>query len=210
MLVFVDESGDPGFDPGSSRFFTVALVLFEEEDEALACDRRIGLLRRELRLSDDYEFKFSHNSRRTRTAFLNAVSPYGFFYTAVSLNKQPEKLWGEGFHDPRSLYLYTCRLVFENAKPFLNQAIVIVDRSGGNDFQYRLARYLKQRGSAEAGTAWIKKIKVQDSKKNNLLQLADYVVGAINRRIEGKPEWQEYRNQLAKKELRVQIWPPEG
>jgi len=102
MLVFIDESGDPGFMPGSSRFFTVVLVLFEEEDEAIACDNRIQLLRRELRLPEDYEFKFSHNSHRVKSAFLQAVAPYGFFYTAVSLNKVPEKLWGPGFREPNT------------------------------------------------------------------------------------------------------------
>lgn len=50
MLVFIDESGDPGLkiEKGSSRYFTVSLVVFEDKEEALACDQRIGLLRREL------------------------------------------------------------------------------------------------------------------------------------------------------------------
>jgi len=50
MLVFIDESGDPGLkiEKGSSRFFTIALVIFEDKEEALACDQRIKLLKREL------------------------------------------------------------------------------------------------------------------------------------------------------------------
>jgi hypothetical protein len=209
VLVFVDESGDPGFRPGSSAFFTVALVLFEEEDEATACDQRIALLRRELRLAEDYEFRFSHNSRRVRSAFLQAIEPYGFFYTAVALNKGSGQLWGPGFQHPHSLYLYVCRLVFENAKQHLRNGTIVVDRSGGNDFQLRLARYLRQRNSG-AEEPLVKKVKVQDSHRNNLLQLADYVVGAVNRRIEGKAEWGEYGRYLAMKELRVQVWPPSG
>ena len=50
LLVFIDESGDPGLktDQGSSRFFTIGLVVFEDHDEAQACDDRIMLLKREL------------------------------------------------------------------------------------------------------------------------------------------------------------------
>ncbi|MBD3338866.1 MAG: DUF3800 domain-containing protein [Candidatus Lokiarchaeota archaeon] len=48
MLVFVDESGDSGLkiNKGSSKFFIVTLVLFEEDDEANAADQRIDLLRK--------------------------------------------------------------------------------------------------------------------------------------------------------------------
>ena len=53
MLVFIDESGDSGLkiEKGSSRYFTVSLVVFEDNDEALACDQRIKLVRKELNYS---------------------------------------------------------------------------------------------------------------------------------------------------------------
>lgn len=89
MLVFIDESGDPGLklDRGSSRFFVVALVIFEKNEKAVACDQRINLLRREIKLSSDYEFHFKKNSHRIRLKFLEAIAPYNFFYFAIVLNK---------------------------------------------------------------------------------------------------------------------------
>ena len=56
-LVLVDESGDPGFKPGPSRYFSVAFVPFEEQEEANACHQRIDLLRHEPRLAEDHEFR---------------------------------------------------------------------------------------------------------------------------------------------------------
>ena len=52
MLVFVDESGDPGFKfaSGSSIFFIVAAAIFPYSFSADACDRSIEELRRTLRL----------------------------------------------------------------------------------------------------------------------------------------------------------------
>lgn len=43
MLVFIDESGDPCFKlkQGSSRCFTIALVVFEDNQETVDCDTRI-------------------------------------------------------------------------------------------------------------------------------------------------------------------------
>ncbi len=40
MLVFIDESGDTGLkiDKGSSKYFVIALVIFEDHEEAIACD----------------------------------------------------------------------------------------------------------------------------------------------------------------------------
>ena len=60
MLVFLDESGDPGMKltGGSSDLFIVALVIFNDREEAQACDTRIDLLRRELKMCVGMEFKF--------------------------------------------------------------------------------------------------------------------------------------------------------
>ena len=65
MLAFLDESGDTGrrTDKGSSAYFLVSVVIFLDNDEALACDQRIELLRTELNLASDYEFHFSRNSK---------------------------------------------------------------------------------------------------------------------------------------------------
>src|SRR4051812_5830612 len=98
MLIFIDESGDSGLDitKGSSRFFTVSLVVFEDNEEAEACDRRIELLKRELGWNgkaEDSEFHFKRNSDPVRKAFLKAVAPYNFFYYGFVINKDPKKLW---------------------------------------------------------------------------------------------------------------------
>ncbi len=83
MLVFIDESGDPGRKilNGSSTHFVIGLVTFGDNDDALETDRRIDSLREELGLPPGYEFHFSKNSKRIREAFLNAVSPFPFSIT---------------------------------------------------------------------------------------------------------------------------------
>ena len=165
MLVFIDEAGDTGrkIEKGSSQLFIISLVMFDDYEEATTCDQRINLLRRELKLSENFEFHFVHNSQRVRKTFLKAIQPYNFVYFAVVLDKDPQKLWGPGFLTKDSFYKYACQMVFTNASPYLNKAIVVLDKSGSPDFRNRLAKYLRQRINTGDRMA-IKKIKQQRSK----------------------------------------------
>jgi hypothetical protein len=208
LLAFIDESGDPGrkLAKGSSRYFVVAVVTFDDNDVALECDKRISLLRRQMGLSEDFEFHFNSNSHRTRIRFLESVAPYPFFYHGFVLDKDPRKLVGEGFKYKESLYKYVCRLVLTNARPYLNQATVVIDKSGGHRFQRQLATYLRKQ-IQEEGRQVIKKVKSERSNSNNLLQLADYVASTINRRAQGKWGAAEYHRYLAAHEISLQVWP---
>lgn len=209
MLVFVDESGDTGLklDQGSSRFFTVVLVAFNEDDEAIACDQRIELLKKEIGWDSDSEFHFKRNSDRVREAFLRAVSPYNFFYYGIVIDKDPNKLYGDGFKNKASFYKYVSGLVFENAKGRLENATVIVDQSSSEDFQQQLRSYIKRKVN-KGSRATVKKLKMQRSQSNNLLQLADYVASIVNRSVLNKKKHaDEFRHIVAHREIQVQIWP---
>lgn len=206
MLVFIDESGDCGMKigQGSSKFFVVSLVVFEDNDEALACDQRIELLKKELGWTPRSEFHHKGNSDTVRETFIKAVLPYSFFYYSIVLDK--EKLWGEGFKNKESFYKYACSLVFENAKDKLDDATIIIDESGSLDFKRKLERYLKE--NMNKTHRKIKKVKMQRSVTNNLLQLADYVAGIINATQLGKRKRAaDHRKLLSVREIYVQVWP---
>lgn len=177
MLVFVDESGDPGMklSSGSSRLFVVGLVVFDDGEEARRCDERISELRGQLSLPRAYEFHYSHNSKRIREKFLDAVSSFSFNAHVFALDK--ERVTGPGFQYKDSLYKWTAKTVFQNAKDYLRDATVILDKYGDRTFRDELAAYLRKRINKRGGPTHIKKVKLQASDRNNLLQLADYVVG---------------------------------
>jgi len=208
MLALIDESGDSGFKigKGSSKYFTIALVIFEDDEEAIACDSRIELLKRELGWKANSEFHFKSNSDKIREAFFKAILPYNFFYYGFVLNKYSTKLYGDSFKSKGSFYKYTCGLVFENAKSKLIDSTVIIDENGNIDFKRQLSKYLM--GKINTGhQKIIRKVKMQNSSSNNLLQLADYVAGAINRSLTDKRKKRHYRNYFSLKEISVQIWP---
>lgn len=208
MLVFIDESGDPGLklEAGSSNYFTVTLVAFEENDEALAADQRIQLLKREMGFPPYFEFHFNKLRADYRRQFLSALAGYNFFYFGIVINKR--KLTGPGFQFRDPFYKYTCGLVFENAKPHLANATVVVDGSGTKVFRRQLATYLRRRiNDPRADNRFVGKVKVQDSRSNNLLQLADMVCGAIARSYSEKKDAEAYRRLISHREIYVQFWP---
>jgi len=208
MLVFVDESGDPGLkiDAGSSRYFVIALVVFEDNEEAGATDKRIELLRRELRLDSRFEFRFNHCNKDFRERFLGAIAPYEFFYYGIVVDKHPNKLKGPGFKYKNSFYKYASSLVFQNAKAYLSNAIAVIDGSGSRDFRRELASYLKKRTN-DPQQRYIREVKLQNSLGNNLLQMADMVAGAIHRSFGEKPDANTYRGIIKHREVYVQLWP---
>lgn len=207
MLVFLDESGDTGLklEQGSSKYFIVGIVLFNDHEEANKCDQRITFLKKELGFNESFEFHFKENSNRVRKAFFEAIRTYDFFYFAIVINKA--NLYGPGFNFKESFYKYTCSLVFENAKPHLDNAIVVLDGSGGKEFRKQLARYLKTKVNISS-QRYIKKVKpVRSSVSNNLVQLADMVTSAINRSLSDKKDSQTFRDLIKHREIYVQTWP---
>lgn len=208
MLVFIDESGDAGLKltSGSTDYFIVTLIAFEDRDEATAADQRIQLLKGELGFPAKFEFHFNKVKGSLREAFLSAVAGYDFFYFSIVINKA--KLQGPGFKFKESFYKYTCGLVFENAKPYLDNATVVIDGSGSREFRRQLGSYLRKRINDKKGESrFIGKVKIQDSRDNNLLQLADMVCGAIARSYGQKEDAKTYRSLISHREIYVQFWP---
>jgi hypothetical protein len=207
MLVFFDESGDSGMKrkAGSSRLFIVTAVLFEDNEEAEHCDNRIAELKMAMGLRPHFEFHFNSCSDAFRKRFLETVANSNFFYHAVVLNK--EKLWGPGFQNKESFYKYAAGLVFENAKPNLLEAKVVVDQCGNRDFRQAFAKYLRRRMN-DRNQVSIRKVSMEASHSNNLLQLADMVCGAVFRSFNTEKENRvEFRRIVRHRELRVQVWP---
>ena len=90
--------------------------------------------------------------------------------------------------------------------PYLDNAHLIIDKSGGDTFAGELKRYLRSRFNTNESIK-IKKFKAQDSSKNNLLQLADYCASISNRVLQDKNDANEYYKYLSEKLINLQRWP---
>jgi hypothetical protein len=211
MLVFVDESGDTGLSiaKGSSKYFVVALVIFEEHTAAADADEKISLLRRNMSTANTLEFHFQKNSQTQRIAFLRAVAGCDFKVFAFVVNKQ--KLRGDCFANKSSFYKQICKFVFENAREhnLLFEAKVKFDKCGDVNFNKQLKAYLKRQiNQNESRDLHIADVSSQDSKGDNLIQLADMICGAVARSYyPEKPDHDLYLKIIKRRIVSQRFWP---
>lgn len=192
MLVFIDESGDAGFkfDRGSSTHFVVALVLFTDKKEALKADNHISEIRKQLNLRADFEFHFHKLRKRYCEHFFTEIINFDFQYFGIVIDKT--KIDTNRYSAPDHFYNFACGLVCRKAKEYLLQAIVVIDGKKSKEFKTKLGNYLKKNiNDKDAGIFHIKKVKMQDSANNNLLQLADMICGTIARNFKNAENCRE-------------------
>jgi len=208
MLVFVDESGDLGFKlgRGSTRFFTIALVVFEREGAALGCQRAVEELRRSLGLPPPYEFHFHDDPHDRRLAFLSVVARHDFYCYTFTLDKASPRLFDNAFRYRDSGYKWVCRTALENAKADLHEATVVIDGSGERRFRREMNTYLRRKLN-QKGQRQIARLKIGRSHSDPLLQLVDYVAGVTNRLYEGKAGAEVYDSFLRRKRRSQRKWP---
>ena len=206
MLCFVDESGDAGLklDQGSSPFFTITAVIFEDHEDANSCDAAITELRRSLGLPAGFEFHYVETPRKHCRSFFECVVGRPFYHVTLSIDKA--NLFTPGFRPRDSFYKYASGLLFEKAKPYLDEAIIVLDGSGPAQFRKELAGYLKKRTN-RGGSRYIHSVKIRDSKTNNLIQLADMVCGAVAEELKSKDKGSEFYKLIQQHEVAWQIWP---
>ena len=83
----------------------------------------------------------------------------------------------------------------------MSDAKVVIDKNGNRELLQRLQCTLKNRLNLSEQRA-IRKLKMEDSRSNNLVQLADMACGAVARSITAKDDG--YREMLKKKRPRRQ------
>jgi hypothetical protein len=120
MFIISDDSGDPGFKfgKGSSTFFVIALVIFDDPLDAEEASLAIKRIRRTLNVSDLFEFKFNKTNSDFRESFFDAVRKAHFNIRAIVVDK--EKLQSPRFRNQKEdFYNYVCQVAFKNVHNFI-------------------------------------------------------------------------------------------
>lgn len=200
MLAVIDDSGDPGFSEknGSSTHFVLACVIFDDELEAEKAALAIKVLRRTLFKNDTTEFKFSHSRRAVREQFLTVLKPFNFTVRAIVVEKK--HIYSQELKSSQdSFYNYCIKSLLKDCQPYLKDVKIKLDGHGDRAMRKNLQAYLKRFIKSPTRSV-IKKLRMVDSKKDVLIQLADMIVGSIRRSYEvKKSDVTVYRELLGKK-----------
>ena len=181
MLVFIDDSGDPGFklDKGSSKFFIISLVIFFDNLEAEKTAVAIKEFRRSLGFSDQSEFKFYKSRREVREKFLQTVNKFDFRIRSLVVDKK--LIRSDHFKSNKnSFYSYTIKTVLQNSNNAISDAKIRIDGSGDRLFRKSFLSYLRKQLNTKEKCI-MKNCKLVDSKKDVLIQMADMVAGSVRR-----------------------------
>lgn len=179
MLVFIDDSGDPGFQiqKGSSPVFVIALIIFDDELEAEKTAVALKELRRKLKFPDTVEFKFHKSRPDIKRKFLEASAKFNYRVRAIVVKKAI-------VHSNRlrtskeSFYNYVVMSVLKNNNGTIRSAKIRFDRRGEQRIRNELRIYLSRQLNNKK-THIFRDFKFVDSKQNVLIQLADMVAGCI-------------------------------
>ena len=179
MLVFIDDSGDPGFQvqKGSSSVFVIACVIFDDNLEAEKTSLAIKELRRKLKVSDFYEFKFNKSDKHFRTAFVDNVKNFKYRIRAILVRK--EIIFSLRLRNNKeNFYNYIIMQVLKQSKYYIKHAKLKLDKRGEKTLRDEMRVYLS-RELDNKNTDIFSDLKFVDSKQNTLIQLADMVAGSI-------------------------------
>jgi hypothetical protein len=199
MLVFIDESGCPGFKftRGSDPVFGIGMVIFEDMASAVSTEQTLAALRQ--RTGHKPEFKFSKSSDELRDQFFRAVACCPFTVRALIVRK--DTLYSKRLRtDVDNFYNYFAKMLMAHDGKALNAARVRIDGSGSQEFQRTLNAYLRR----ELGSR-IKDVRMSDSARDPLMQLADMCIGAITRAERQRENAARWKDMLAPRIANV--WP---
>lgn len=203
MLVLIDESGDPGFKitKGSTSHFVVSMVIFKDFKTAEKVSNEISQTRENLRVKS--EFKFNKCSNTVRDSFFETICPFNFNVRALVVQK--DLIYSDNLRENKDkFYNFFIQQLLKHDGNLLENAKIKIDGSGDREFKQELERYLKK----QIHNKKIKSVKFADSKRDNLIQLADMTAGAIARSYyeEKRKHSGRWRDMLSKSGRIDNIW----
>ena len=180
MIIFIDESGDPGFKTkrGSSKYFVLSCLIFNDEKEIIEMNETIIQYRRAHKIPDKYEFKFNKLNKEDRCSFLRYVKNNKF--TIAILVADKETVLSKSACALRDLnYEYFLGLLLER----------VITTNGSYDLRIdgsmtKILKYIFKSRIRKYSRHQIKlNLHVLNSKNDLLIQLADMIAGCVAKKL---------------------------
>ncbi len=203
MKIAIDESGDIGqrFWRGSTKWFVMAAVIVPDVQDGcgLTCQAVSDYAEE---FAGGRELHFAHNSHDQHASFLKYMHDKDFVYVSVALDKRKLlRISPQILATKQTLLRFCLDILFTELKPWLDNPIVLLDTSGSEQLNKSLKRHLKEYYSPKfnGDHRSIKEQRYVDSRTEPLVQLADYVAGAVRHHVDKSYNSRSYEQYLADK-----------
>ena len=172
MIVYLDESGDLGFECGSKFFIIVALAAHNRKELA-HCVKRVR--QRKLKKNPPAELKAFRATDSVRSSLLRYIVKQDIEIYAFVLDKSfiPKKL----VEKTNAIYNYCASAAIKRCAEYNSIQELIVDMRGDLIARVDFDKYIRQ-------TVGDIKISHVESQNSDLLQVTDFVAWSIHRRYE--------------------------
>lgn len=204
QLVFIDDSGDPGFKAVSSDNFVMAAALFIHPEVAESIMHEIDEYREALGWKYNHEFKFTKNPKNIVIEMLRRISIYDFRVYAVYIEKSDFREITPAmtpFFDREKLYNWTIKELLREIP--LETAKITIDGRSSKQNMKNTKTYLRREINGDNSKKL--DIKFDDSVTTDLLQLADLIAGSINRSLQpDKTDSKDYIKVFEDKIVKIQ------
>jgi len=200
MLIFIDDSGDPGFklDRGSTSHFVIAMVIFDDNLEAEKTAVAIKELKRKIGFGDNTEFRFFKTKNKYKIEFLKTIVKFKFRIRCLIVDKS--KIYSDELKSNKnSFYAYFIKEALKNNDDTIIDAKIRLDGGGNRIFRKSFITYLRRELNSRDRKI-MHNFKMVDSKKDVLIQMADMIAGSINRsQRKDKKIFKRYKGIINKK-----------
>jgi len=176
QLVFIDDSGDPGFKLHSSSRFVMACAVFMDDKVVEQVAKELQNLRKLKGWSNSAEFKFTKTRKDVIKELLQIVVKYDFKVSAVYIDKS-DFSGITPIIDQSKLYNWTIKKLLETLP--LKDARIRIDGRSSKEYMRKTSSYLRKELNKTSHK--VLNVRFEDSRRNDLIQLADVIAGAINR-----------------------------
>ncbi len=176
QLIFIDDSGDPGFKltKAASKNFVIACIIFDDLVDAEFASASIKMLKKTMGWKQEREFKFHRANKEQKELFFQTAQNFNFRIRATIVDKttvnEPKLKKADSFYQ---------EIIFSTLNRFtrMNNARIYLDGKAGKN--YRNRSVAKIRHSLNRTSLRMASLKLEDSKDDVLIQLADMIAGSI-------------------------------
>lgn len=202
MKIAIDESGDTGrrFWKGSTRWFTVAAVVVPDvvRECGQTCSAVDAFKQEQM---NGKELHYAHNSHNQHLRFFRHMYDEDYLFVAVAMDKR--KVLRRKPHilaSKKTMLQHSLDLLFEQLRPLWDNPIVLMDKNSRRIDKSLKRHLLHEFGSTHKGDIHaIENVVFVDSRREPLVQLADYIAGAVRHHVDEKYSSTTYEECLADK-----------
>ncbi len=198
MKIAIDESGDIGrrFWRGSTKWFVLAAAVVQDYNNACGpiCSAISDYAKKH---NGGAELHFAHNSHQQHQDFFRYISDQDFVFVGVAINKRKLlQIRPQVLATKQTLMRFCTDILFDELRPYLKNPTILIDTSGSEHVNRSIKNHIFELFNKKQDQRIIQELRYVDSRSEPLVQLADYLAGAIRHHVDPSYSGHSYEKYL--------------